>query len=121
MLAPSKRINGSEACILIDIISYCFASITCSFKLRVRNLLSSWQHVCSLVTPEAQSGLARKGTGLAIFTADGLHLIRHPAVEEEHEIHAYTRVKDQVCSEGRTLMNDDATKDMFSRRKFLET
>jgi len=28
------------------------------------------------------------------LAADGLHLIRHAAVEEEYEIHAYTRVKD---------------------------
>ena len=60
------------------------------------NLLSSWQHVCTLVMPEAEGGLARKGSavGYLFFAADGLHLIRHRAVEEEYEIHAYTRVKD---------------------------
>jgi len=30
------------------------------------------------------------------FAADGLHLIRHSAVEEKYQIHAYTRVKDSV-------------------------
>ena len=43
-------------------------SITCSFKLRVRNLLSSWQHVCTIVTPEPRAGWReRQRSGLPIF------------------------------------------------------
>jgi len=46
--------------------------------------------------PEAEGGLARKGSavGYLFFCGRRPNLIRHPAVEEEYEIHAYIRVKD---------------------------
>jgi len=53
-------------------------SITCSFRLRLLNLFFSWQHVCTLVMPEAEGELAWKGSALdscLSFAADGLYLI----------------------------------------------
>jgi len=45
----------------------------------------------------SRGGLRGRQRGLPIFfAADGLHLIRHSAVEEEYRMHAYTRVKDWV-------------------------
>src|ERR1700682_1279219 len=52
--ATTGRFHGSQRIERCDQFTFLVDSITCSLKLRVVNLFSSWQHACILPMPEAK-------------------------------------------------------------------